>query len=95
LVVIAPYTFGVYLIHDNNFIRTLLWYKEINIDQYLGSVWLLPMMLGVIVSIFLICALIDFLRSEAFRYFKVDQFIHWLSSIIDKVCLKVWTYCKD
>lgn len=89
LMKIAPYTFGVYLIHDNSFIRTILWYKNIDIDIYLGSIWLLPMMLSVSIGVFLACIIIDFLRSEIFHYFKIDILITHISFMIDKGYLKL------
>nr|WP_293423012.1 acyltransferase [Prevotella sp.] len=94
LVKIAPYTFGVYLIHDNNFIRTILWYKNINFDNYLGSIYLLPIMLVVSICIFVICIFIDFFRDQLFHYCRIDNLIADFSSVIGQGCNTVKKWCN-
>lgn len=95
LMKIAPYTFGVYLIHDNNFIRTILWYKDMNFDTYLGSIYLLPIMLSISICIFGVCIFIDFLRGKIFRYCKIDHLADTLSIVIGQGCDTVRKWCYE
>jgi hypothetical protein len=55
--------FGVYLIHDNPFVRELLWNKIIN-NSYYNSNGATYLIYGIIVSlsIFFICILIDSIK---------------------------------
>jgi hypothetical protein len=63
---IAPHTFGVYLIHENVAIRNE-WAEWFRIGGIYESLWFVPYMLLVIVCIFAVCMLIDFVRAEIFR----------------------------
>ena len=86
----APYTFGVYLIHDNDYIRSILWYKEFNPSNYINSSLLIPIMFGACIAIFGACIFLDFIRSKIFRYLKVDKFIDIITSkmvLLVKYCL--------
>ena len=60
---ISQSMFGVYLIHDNPFVRDLLWHKIIN-NTYYNSNGATYLIYGIIVSlsIFFICILIDSIK---------------------------------
>lgn len=64
----APTTFGIYLIHDNRFIRNILW-EHLNPAQFNNNVFKFVYWFVVIISIFLICAFLDKLRNKVFNYF--------------------------
>lgn len=64
---IAPYTFGVYLIHENIVIRTL-WPTWFGVEYVRGSWLFLPYMLLVIVCVFAVCMVFDHLRKLAFDF---------------------------
>lgn len=71
---IAPYTFGVYLIHDNIYIRNRLWSYVISIynitdDNIIMYSLLIP------VVIFSICILIDYIRKLMFNIIGVDSLL--------------------
>lgn len=72
---IATLTFGVYLIHDNNYIRELLYSNVLNTESFFNSDNFLVIALFSILSIFIVCALIEFCRSWLFNKFKVNQHI--------------------
>lgn len=72
---IATLTFGVYLIHDNNYIRELLYSDVLNTESFFNSDNFLVIALFSILSIFIVCALIEFCRSWLFNKFKVNQHI--------------------
>lgn len=60
--VISSTTFGVYLIHDNNIIRSLLWRDVFKNAQYQDSVFLIFYSIIVVAIVYIVCTLIDFLR---------------------------------
>lgn len=62
---IAPYTFGVYLIHENIAVSNL-WPKWFLVEKVRGSLLFLPYMLLVIVCLFAVCMAIDAVRKAVF-----------------------------
>lgn len=78
---LAPLTFAIYLIHDNNFIRSVLW-EHINASTY-SYEWYFPFfMIGVITGIYIICSLIEKLRSVLFKVINTSV---WL----DEKCTQI------
>lgn len=63
---IAPYTFGVYLLHENREIR-YLWPQWLGMGRYGNGIWSAAHWLGSILLVFAAGILIDFLRSLLFR----------------------------
>ena len=62
----APFVFGVYLIHDNNYVRPFLW-EKMNVYGYWDSWLFFPRLLAVCAGIFVVCILIDFIRAAFFK----------------------------
>ena len=56
---IVPFIFGVYLIHENTFIRTLLWEQWIPVQDYLTNPFINIIFLGLSSLIFLSCLFIS------------------------------------
>ena len=80
MVKVAPYTFGVYLVHDHLLIREWLW-KTVALPTWCDK-WLFPLIVvGLCLIIFLIGVLIDFLRKQFFTLCKIDSTVakldHW------------------
>lgn len=74
LVGVAPYTFGIYLIHDHLLVRDWLW-STIPLSSYCDY-WLFPLIVvGLCMGIFLIGALIDFIRKQLFALLNIDNLI--------------------
>lgn len=74
LVKLAPYTFGIYLIHDHLLVRDWLW-SVVPVYSYREG-WSFPLIvIGLCIGIFLIGALIDSVRKHIFAIFKIDQLI--------------------
>ena len=65
---IAPYTFGVYLIHENVAIRNL-WPQWLGVTGVRGSLLFIPYMVGAIICVFVLCMLIDWIRAIVFKKF--------------------------
>lgn len=60
----SPYILGVYLIHDNGFIRAFLWDKIVQPFQFIENWYLVPYCLTVCAVILVLCILIDWLRKK-------------------------------
>lgn len=84
LVKMAPYTFAVYLIHDNKFIRSYLYsWGGVNPD-ILNSAWMIPHIIIFSLLVFLVCILIDVLRERLFVICRIDKLQNNVSTKIDK-----------
>lgn len=74
LVNMAPYTFGVYLIHDHLLVRDWLW-TTVPMSSYCNH-WAFPLLvIGISIGVFLICALLDSIRKQFFTLIKIDNLI--------------------
>lgn len=74
LIKISPYTFGVYLIHDNSFIRNILWYKNLFLfESFFDTYYFVPYLLVISILIFVICVCIDKIRSLLFNALQMDK----------------------
>lgn len=65
---IAPYTFGVYLIHENIVVRSL-WPTWFGVENVRESLLFIPYMLFAIVCVFVVCMVIDAVRKRFFDKF--------------------------
>lgn len=87
ILVVSPLTFGIYLIHDNNYIRDFLW-GLVSERKYLDS-WISPLYLvGITVLIFVICGILDKIRIESFKILKINELISKILKWIEKKCEK-------
>ena len=62
--IIASATFGVYLIHDNNIIRPILWMDIFKNAQYQNSLIIIPYSILAVFLVYTICTIIDLLRKN-------------------------------
>lgn len=74
LVKVAPYTFGVYLIHDHLLIRGWLW-SYISLTSYCDKLYYPIIVIGLCLAIFGVCAMIDAIRKKLFSIFRIDGLI--------------------
>lgn len=65
---LAPATFGVYLIHDNNFVRPYLWHDLLNVKQYLASDYFFLFFIGIVCVVFVGCIGIEKMREALFKF---------------------------
>lgn len=63
---VAPYTFGVYLLHENIAIRQL-WQGWFGVDSVRGSFKFVPHMLVTVLAVFMTGILVDYMRNVVFR----------------------------
>ncbi len=90
--VLACASFGVYLIHDNNFIRSFLWSTLFKNSQYQYSLILIPYSIVVCTAVYIACTLIELLRQQIvekpFMLFVnryCDKLISPIRRLIDKL----------
>jgi hypothetical protein len=62
----APATFGVYLIHDNRFLRMIIW-EILSPAQFGESYMLILYCIGCVAGIFVVCTLIEKVRNLLMR----------------------------
>ena len=84
IVKIAPFTFGVYLIHDNEHMRKLLW-ETLNLPTYIDSPMLLPMLIGISIIVFTVCILLDYIRHKLFSSTRVKDGINAIISRFGRI----------
>ena len=74
LVKIAPYTLGVYLIHDHLLVRGWLW-KMVSVTSDCEK-WMFPLIvIGICILIFFSCIFIEVIRKKVFTLLKIDIII--------------------
>ena len=76
---IASTTFGIYLIHDNMFLKQIIWLKLINANRFYNIKLIFISILGIFL-VFFICALID--------YFIENTILLKVNNKIDVLCEK-------
>ena len=86
--IIASTTFGIYLIHDNNYMRSFLWKTLFVNNSFQDKNTLIPYSIIVILIVFFGCALIELLRKRLFEKPLANLF-NRSSSIIDSAINKV------
>lgn len=85
---VSSATFGVYLIHDNNFVRPFLWKTVFHNADFQDSILLIPYSIAVAAIVFLLCTLLDLLRQRVMErpYMQlVNRNADRLSILIKKV----------
>lgn len=75
---IAPLTFAVYLIHEQDHFRPILW-QWLNPAAFAESTWMVPYCLLCVVGIFAVCCLIEWVRQQLFRVCGIDK-------LVERVC---------
>lgn len=74
LVKLAPYSFGVYLIHDQLMVREWLW-SSIPLTSFCDQLVYPLVVLGLCVLIFISCAFVDAFRKILFAWLGIDKLI--------------------
>ena len=80
---VTPLVFGIYLIHENEYIRPIL-------KEYLEPITDLPVYIFPVIvisigaGIFLICLVIEFFRFKLFNLLKIKRFVSFLDELFTK-----------
>lgn len=90
ITIFAPAAFGVYLIHDNQMIEKYIMpqissFKDLN-------VFLTPIMIiGLVLTIWLICSIVDIARQRFFKLIRIKQFSIWLEKKVSN-CINAFLF---
>lgn len=87
---ISSCTLGVYLIHDNHYLRVVLWEDILKNKDYVNSNWMIVHLIVSVVSVFAVCTIIDIIRK--FTAEKLTRII--LADGVENLCKKVNTYIE-
>lgn len=79
--IVASATFGVYLIHDNNYVRVFLWENLFKNASFAHSDYLIPYSILVIILVYVVCTLIELMRI----YLVEKRYMPWLTIISEKI----------
>ena len=71
---VSPLVFGVYLIHDHNDIRSLIWGELFRCNEWGNDPLLMFRVFGTSVVVFLIALLLEWLRKQLWKLVCVDNF---------------------
>lgn len=77
---LSSLTFGVYLIHEQPEIRAFLWEKLLRPGNYVQSPFLILFLLGIALFVFLLCALLEYLRNRVSELFSIRKLIIAISN---------------
>lgn len=61
---VASATFGVYLIHDSDFVRGVIWSAIFHNADYQNTPVMIPYSIAVVLAVFIVCTLADLLRQQ-------------------------------
>ena len=82
---IGPLTFGVYLIHDNDFIRPWLYkFLEINNGSVITSYTIFIRIIICTFIIFIVCAFVEFIRQKIFKFIENRKISRTISKLFYK-----------
>ena len=84
LVAVAPFSFGVYLMHDNIYVRGWLWRLVTSYMSFSPSNVVLCS-LSVALSIYAVCTGIDMLRALAFRSLRIQVLAEKIVSLAGRL----------
>lgn len=70
---IASTSFGVYLIHENNYVRDFIWKKAFNILNYADSILIIPYSIFVALIIYCLCSLVELLRQRLLERLYIEK----------------------
>jgi surface polysaccharide O-acyltransferase-like enzyme len=68
--VVASATFGVYLIHENHFLRNILWQTVFKNSSYQNSMMMIPVSILAVFLVYILCTIIELIR----QYFVEKTF---------------------
>lgn len=86
---ISATMFGVYLIHDNNYIRYLLWHDIAHSGEYVLSNWLLLHVVLCVSLVFIVCIIIELTRKNLIEKPLFNKFDKTIDNIQIKIAKKL------
>ena len=89
---IASATFGVYLIHENEFVRSFLWGYVFRNTSVQNSMLLIPYSIAAVGAVFVVCVLIDLIRQatvEAWFLKKINRYSDSWKQLGEAICARI------
>ena len=65
--VVASATFGVYLIHENHYLRNILWQTVFKNSSYQNSIMIIPVSIIAVFLVYAVCTIIELIRQRFFE----------------------------
>lgn len=81
---ISSTTFGIYLIHDNNHLRGIIWHDILRVSEYKYKPTLILYLIVCVIGVFIICAIIDYLRQKLIEKPVMRVLEPFINRITDK-----------
>lgn len=78
---IASSTFGIYLIHDNIFLREIIWKDIFNVSNYAQSTWFIFYSLAVVSIVFVVSSIIELIMQNLVQ----TRLMKLLYKIVEKI----------
>lgn len=90
---IAKSTFGIYLIHDSNFLRKIVWGHVIDAPSLMNSYFFIIKSTFIIISVYFVCIITD--KIFSFMYDKtINNLSNFANLIITKILIQLKTHIK-
>ncbi len=89
ITVISPLTLGVYLIHVNENLKSVLWEKTLRIHECFGSQEIFKVVILGTITIFIVCCAIDACRSLLFKLFDKTKIVKKIDEKLEKINIDV------
>lgn len=87
---VSSATFGVYLIHDNNFVRPFLWRSLFRNAEYQECILLIPYSIYAVTIIYIVCTMIDLLRQKIVE----KPFLAMMDRCLEKTIKPIASYVE-
>ena len=84
---LSPLTLGIYLIHEQPEVRRFIWQDLLRPMDFVNSPFLVLIVIGMAVAVFLVCAMIEYLRHKAFEILKIREIVTNLADKIQNAAL--------
>jgi hypothetical protein len=88
---ISGLTFGVYLIHINPLINSILYKNILHTELFWNTKLFIPVSIGLILEVFIVCILIDTIRKRIFMLIENSKIFNKLEDIFGGLLLKLAT----
>lgn len=83
IVFLSPLTFGIYLIHDQEFVRKFIWQHLFHPQKFTDSYCLIPYLLLISICIFIVCVFLELIRTKLFGFLGIHKICRSAAEKID------------
>ncbi|MCQ2484040.1 MAG: acyltransferase [Clostridia bacterium] len=91
---VASTTFGIYLIHDNCFVRPFLWKTVFKISEHESTLFFIPYTFFIVIVVFTVCSLIEFARINTIEKYSLKIYDKYLSPKVYTIAQKISSNLK-